>query len=112
MEKHIKIGLRVHTETTDKGIITQKIISIYDKEEPKLFVEQIINTRDIQIIKSLIDLGWIPPIENYKHDYELKEREEGQFLQCKRCDKVSFEWDDNSPNVMSSKKELCKGDEK
>ena len=46
----------------------------------------------------------------YKHNWEVKIGDNGQYLECLRCEKCSWDWKDTEPNVLTiniNKRDLC-----
>ena len=54
------VSYHIITGVDDIGFITQELVRDYQGESQKLN-RWIIDTRDKQIVDSLIQLGWIPP---------------------------------------------------
>lgn len=59
----MKNGYEVITTPLEDGRITQEMIEIANDVRTTIDY-QLIDTRDAQVRKALIDLGWTPPKEN------------------------------------------------
>lgn len=59
----MKNGFEVITIPLEDGRITQEMIEIAN-DVRRTVDYQLIDTRDVQVRKALIELGWTPPKEN------------------------------------------------